>query len=390
MYVIKNGLVKTMEGPDIPEGDVLIKDGKIVAVGKKIEPPLGAEIINASGCIVAPGFVEAHCHTGLREDGIKIEGEDNNEIPNDPVCPQTRAIDACNPMDTAFFEALTHGVTSAVITTGSLNVIGGQAAAIKTYGKRIDNMIIKTPVAVKIAFGENVKGAYGSRGKTPFSRLGTAAILREALFKAKAYKDAKESKEHVFDLKMEALLPVLRREIPFKAHAHRADDIFTVLRIANEFGVDLTLDHCTEGHLIADELVKEGKPVIVGPILTARSKYELRNATPESARVLYEVGLKIAITTDAPVIPLKFLAMSAGYAVRAGLPEEAAWKAVTINPAEIVGICDRVGSLREGKDADVVIFRGNPLMESAWSALKVFINGEPVYTDPIDNEGGAK
>lgn len=378
MYLIKNGLVKTMEGPDIHGADVLFADGKIQQIGKNISAA-DAKVIDATDCIVSPGFVEAHCHTGLREDGLKVEGEDNNEV-NDPVCPQNRVIDACNPMDYAFYEAMQYGVTSAVVTTGSLNVVGGQAAAIKTVGKRIDDMIIKAPVAIKIAFGENVKGVYGAKGKSPITRQATAAILRETLFRATAYDKAKkEGKNPPFDFKLEALLPVINREIPLKAHAHRADDIFTVIRIANEFNVNITLEHCTEGHLVLEQLQQEGKPIILGPVLTPRSKVELKNATYRQAKLFHDAGLKFAIMTDAPVIPLKFLSMSAGYAVKGGLPEEIAWRAITIHAAEIAGIANRVGSLAVGKDADIVVFKGNPIMDMAWETKQVFIDGVCVF-----------
>ena len=385
MLLIKNGYIKTMAGPDIENGQILMDGNKIVAVGKDVQAPADAEVIDATGKFVTPGLIDAHCHTGLREDGIKVEGEDVNEFPNNPIACDTRAMDGCNPMDVAFTEAYQHGVTSVVITTGSRNVVGGQASAIKTYGRCIDNMIIKHPVAVKIALGENTKATYGAYHKAPCSRLGIASLLRSTLFKAKAYKEAIDaakgdpSKMPKFDMQMEALLPVMRKEIPLKAHSHRADDICTVLRVAREFDVKVTLEHCTEGYLILDEIVKSGFPVIVGPSMGARSKYELKNQNLQNAKILSEAGVKIAIMTDAPVDPLKYLTIEAQLLIRAGLEEETAWKAMTINPAEIVGISDRVGSLEPGKDADVVIFSANPLDKVKAVVETTIINGKVVY-----------
>jgi imidazolonepropionase-like amidohydrolase len=385
MLIIKAAAIKTMDGSGIKEGDILIEGGKIAQIGKDIPVPPGAEVLDAAGLLAVPGLIDAHSHAGLREDSNKVEGEDVNEFPHNPVAPQTRAIDGVNPMDRAFVEAYENGVTSIVITTGSRNVIGGQAAAIKTFGNRIDNMIIRHPVAVKIALGENTKATYSAFHKTPCSRLGIAAILRETLYKAKNYLQALENagedtaKKPAFDLQMESLLPVMRGEIPFKVHAHRADDIFTALRIAREFGVKLTLEHCTDGHLIVDELVKEGWPAIIGPSLMARSKVELKNQTLENARILSEAGIKIALTTDAPVDPLKFLLLEAQLLVRHGLPEETAWKALTINPAEIAGIDDRVGSLTPGKDGDVVLFTANPMEKVKAVVAATVIDGKIVY-----------
>lgn len=384
MILIKNGLVKTMAGETIVNGQVLIENGKIKAVGKELEIPGDAEIIDASGKIVSPGFIDAHCHLGMWEEGIGFEGEDGNEAV-DPVTPQLRAIDSINPMCVAFEEARMGGVTTAVTGPGSANVIGGQFIAIKTYGKRIDNMIIKNPVAMKIAFGENPKRVYNDQEKSPTTRMATAAILRETLFEAKRYlEEMEESKKDPdkkpdFDIKMEALMPVMRKEIPLKAHAHRADDIFTALRIAKEFDLDITLDHCTEGHLIADELAIEGKPAIVGPSLSNKSKYELRNLTFETPKVLNNEGIKIAIMTDAPVIPLQYLSLAAGLAVKSGLDEEEAWKAITINPAQIIGIDDRVGSIEVGKDADIVIFDGNPIKDVDYKTVMTIIDGKIVF-----------
>lgn len=384
MLFIKNGLVYTMAGDIIEGGSILVKDGKIVEIGKDLVAPLDAEVIDADGRMITPGFIDAHCHLGMWEDGMGFEGDDGNEWV-DPVTPQLRSIDGINPMDITFEEAYVGGVTTAVTGPGSANVVGGEFVALKTYGKRIDDMILKFPVAMKIAFGENPKRVYESQKKSPITRMATAAILRETLFKAKAYLEKKEkakedpSKMPEFDMRMEEMIKVLKKEIPLKAHAHRADDIFTALRIAKEFDVDITLDHCTEGHLIADYLAEEGKPAIVGPSLSDRSKVELRNLTFKTPGILQKAGVKIAIMTDSPVIPLQYLPLCAGLAAKSGLDEMEALKAITINPAEIIGISDRVGSLEVGKDADIVIFDGNPIKDIDCKTFATIINGEVVY-----------
>ncbi len=387
MILIKNGLVKTMAGEDIENGQVLLDGDKIAAVGKEVNAPADAQVIDAAGCIVAPGFVEGHCHIGLDEEAIGFEGDDYNEM-TDPVTPQMRGIDGLNPMDEAFFDAYSHGVTTAVTGPGSANVVGGTFLAVKLCGKRVDNMVVKNPVAMKIAFGENPKRCYGgSQKKMPMTRMGTAALLRELLVKAQNYReemdayeaDPKNNKKPTYDCKLHAMLPVMRKEIPLKSHAHRADDIFTSLRIAKEFDLDITLDHCTEGHLIADELEKEGKGCLVGPTFGAKSKFELKNKCWDTPKTMVEHGLKTAIITDAPVIPLKYLPLCAGLAINAGLDEQEAWKAVTINPAVITGIADRVGSLEVGKDADVVIYKGNPLTDLQYTTKYTLINGQIVY-----------
>ena len=387
MILIKNGLVKTMAGEDIENGQVLLDGDKIAAVGKEVNAPADAQVIDAAGCIVAPGFVEGHCHIGLDEEAIGFEGDDYNEM-TDPVTPQMRGIDGLNPMDEAFFDAYSHGVTTAVTGPGSANVVGGTFLAVKLCGKRVDNMVVKNPVAMKIAFGENPKRCYGgSQKKMPLTRMGTAALLRELLVKAQNYReemdayeaDPQNNKKPTYDCKLHAMLPVMRKEIPLKSHAHRADDIFTSLRIAKEFDLDITLDHCTEGHLIADELEKEGKGCLVGPTFGAKSKFELKNKCWDTPKTMVEHGVKTAIITDAPVIPLKYLPLCAGLAINAGLDEQEAWKAVTINPAVITGIADRVGSLEVGKDADVVIYKGNPLTDLQYTTKYTLINGQIVY-----------
>ncbi|HZK00255.1 MAG TPA: amidohydrolase [Tissierellaceae bacterium] len=383
MLLITNGHIYTMNDEVIENGSVLIKDGKIAALGKDLEVPRDAKVIDAGGRMVTPGFIDAHSHLGMWEDSIGFEGSDGNEMV-DPITPQLRGIDGINPMDITFKEAYQGGVTTAVTGPGSANVIGGTFVALKTYGHRVDDMIIKDPIAMKVAFGENPKRVYNEQKKSPMTRMATAALLRETLYKAKSYLEKKEnvdpSKRPDYDIKMEALIPVLKKEIPLKAHAHRADDIFTALRIAKEFDLDITLEHCTDGHLIAEELAKEGKPAIVGPTFGERSKYELKNKTFDTPNVLYQAGVKIAINTDSPVIPLEHLSLCAGLAHKAGLPMIEALKSITINPAEIVGIDDRVGSIELGKDADIVIFDGNPIKDVDSKTYMTIIDGKIVYS----------
>lgn len=380
MLLIKNGYIKTMAGPDIPEGCILIgDDGKIISVARNIEAP-EATVIDAEGRLVTPGCVEAHCHIGLDNEACGWEGRDYNEMA-DPITPHMRAIDSIYPMDEAFGLAVKGGVTSACTGPGSANVVGGTFAAIKLTGKRVDKMIIKDPVAMKCAFGENPKRVYGQGGKkSPMTRMATAALLREVLFKTRRYLDDKESGINPgFDMKLEAMIPVIKGEIPLKAHAHRSDDILTSIRIAKEFGVKITLDHCTDGALIADELAEEGLPAFVGPSLGGKTKIELLHKSFSTPKVLTDAGVKVSIITDAPVIPLQYLPMCAALAVKEGLGCEDAWKAITINPAESTGIGDRVGSLEPGKDGDVVIWTANPMETVGAESFMTIADGKIVY-----------
>lgn len=381
MLLIKNGKVKTMVGEDIENGYVLIgDDGKIASVGASIEESADMTVIDAKGRLVTPGCVEAHCHIGVHNSAMRWEGADYNES-SDPVTPQMRAIDGINPIDETFELAIKHGVTSACTGPGSANVVGGTFAAIKLVGNRIDKMIIKDPVAMKCAFGENPKGVYGQNGrKSPVTRMATAALLRDLLYKSKRYLEAKEEgKEPNFDMKLEAMIPVMKKEIPLKAHAHRADDIFTSIRIAKEFDVDLTLDHCTDGALIADELASEGYPAFIGPSFGSKTKIELAHKSFTTPGILHKAGVPISIITDAPVIPLEYLSMCAGFAFSAGLPYEEAWRAITINPAKQTGIGDRVGSLEAGKDGDVVIWAADPLTTVGAEAYVTVVDGKVAY-----------
>lgn len=384
MILLKNGLVYTMTEGKPSIMDVLIEGKTIKKVGKGIKAPKDATVIDCTDKIVTPGLIDAHCHLGLWEDSIGFEGADGNEM-TDPITPHLRGIDAMNPMDINFREAIEGGVTVACAGPGSANIIGGQFAAVKTHGNRIDDMIIKAPLAMKCAFGENPKRVYGESKKSPGTRLAIVGEFRKTLFAAKEYLAKMEaagddvSKLPAYDMKMESLIPVLKKEIPFKAHAHRADDIFSAIRIAKEFDVLLSLEHCTEGHLIAEHLAKEGYPAIIGPTFGDRSKFELKNKTFDTPKVLYAAGVKIAIMTDSPVIPLQHLSLCAALAAKAGLDEMEALRAITINPAEITGIADRVGSLEAGKDADLVLWSKHPF-ELSSDVLMTIVNGEVVYT----------
>ena len=382
MLLIKNGHIMTMAGREFANGSVLIgDDGKIIAVGEAVEAPEGTLVIDAQGRLVTPGCVEAHCHIGLDNEAVGWEGRDYNEIV-EPVTPQMRAIDSIYPQDEAFPNAIRGGVTTACTGPGSANVIGGTFTVIKLVGNRVDNMIVKDPIAMKCAFGENPKRCYGQGSKkSPMTRMAVAALLRETLFKTRRYMEDKAAgKNPPFDMKLEAMEPVLRGEIPLKCHAHRADDILTAIRVAKEFGVKMTMDHCTDGEVIADELAKEGFPAFVGPSLGGKSKIELQNKSFTTPGVLAKAGVKVSIITDAPVIPLQNLPMCAGLAANAGLPMEEAWKAITINPAESLGIADRVGSLEPGKDGDVVIWTADPLTTIGGEAYITVVDGKVVYS----------
>ena len=381
MILIQGGTVKPISSPDIENGQVLIDGDKIVAVGHNLPVPEGAEVVDASGCLVTPGLIDAHCHIGLIGESIGWEGDDVNEIVN-PLTPDMRGSDGINPMDESFRLAVEGGVTTAITGPGSANVMGGTFCALKLHGTCVDEMIIRDPVAMKIAFGENPKSCYGQDGKAPMTRMGVAALLRSELTKAFRYAkevdeaNADASKKRPFDPQLEALLPVVRHEIPLKAHAHQADDILTALRIAREFGLDITLDHVTDGQLILPQLIAAGKPVLVGPSLGNKSKFELKNKSFATPGVLDEAGLTVCIITDAPVIPLHYLPLCAGLAVKDGMKEESAWRAITLNPAKVAGVDGRVGSLEPGKDADIVLFDGNPLRDIQATTRKVFINGK--------------
>jgi imidazolonepropionase-like amidohydrolase len=383
MILIKNGTVFTMEDDNEKNLDILIDNGKIVKIDKNIESSENIDEIDASGKFVFPGFIDAHCHLGMWEDSIGFEGADGNEITS-PITPELRAIDGINPMDINFKEARDGGITSVATGPGSANVIGGQFVAIKTYGKRVDDMVLKAPLAMKCAFGENPKRCYSELKKSPSTRMAIASELRNALFKAKEYNRKKEaavddpSKAPEFNMQMEALIPVIKKEIHIKAHAHRADDILTAIRIAKEFDVRMTIEHCTEGHLIADILKEEKFSAIIGPSFSTRSKFELKNLTFETPGILEKAGVKVAIMTDHPVIPLQYLPTCAALSVKSGMSRMGAYKAITINAAEILEIEENVGSIKVGKDADIVIWDKEPFdIES--NVLMTIIDGKIVY-----------
>lgn len=389
MLLIQNGLIKPMAGDDIPNGCVLVKGGKIKKVAQRIEPPAGCKIINAKNSWVMPGIIEAHCHIGITEEKMGIEGNDCNETMQ-PVTPYLRALDAVNPMDSAFFNAVRAGITSVMVGPGSSNVVGGQFLFMKTSGRSIDEMVVLSPAAMKIAFGENPKTNYSGMSVVPSTRMSIAALLRQELAAAVAYRTKKEAAQNngesfETDFTKECWLPVLERHIPLKAHAHRADDIQTAIRIAQEFHLDLTLDHCTEGHLITEHIKSSGFPAIVGPSIASRNKIEVRYMDFKTAGILHKAGITVAITTDHPVSLIQYLPICAGLAAREGLGIEPALRAITINPARICRVEHRVGSLEAGKDADIAIFDGNP-MEVFTKTQYTIINGKIVYDVSRDGQ----
>lgn len=389
MLLIKNAKVITMAGMDYDNGYVACDEGKITRVGSMADCPQpgdGDRVIDASGMYLLPGLVDAHCHIGMVEDSVGFEGDDANEM-TDPVTPQLRSIDGIYHADRAFEEAREHGITTVVTGPGSANVIGGQFAALKTWGRTVDEMVIKQPCAMKIAFGENPKTVYNEKRQIPTTRMTTAAILREQLLKAREYLEALEEYENdktendkpEFDMKLEALIPVVRGELPVKAHAHRADDIITAIRIAREFNLDLTLDHCTEGWLIADVLKESGCRVILGPTLNDRSKPELRNQSIKAPGILSKAGVEVSIMSDHPCVPIQHLMLCAAISVREGMDVGEALKAVTIYPARSCRIDSRVGSLEAGKDADMALYTGHPF-DYMTRVHTTIIDGKVVYS----------
>lgn len=384
MLLIKDGKILTMSGKNYNRGSILIKDKKIVKVDENItiNENDNCKIIDAKNLWVMPGIIEAHCHIGIKEERKGFEGDDCNEI-NEPVTPYLRALDGVNVMDSAFHNALSAGITGVMVGPGSSNVVGGQFLFIKTYGRTIDNMVVLEPAAMKVAFGENIKTNYNQKNMMPSTRMSVAALLREELFDAVQYNEKKKKAKENGDnfekeFKKECWLPVINREIPLKAHVHRTDDILTAIRIAKEFNLKLTLDHCTEGHLIAEEIKASGFPVIVGPSLAIRNKIETQNSDFKTAGILHNEGIKVAITTDHPVTRIQDLPICAGFAAREGLGIEEGLKAITINAAEICNVANRVGSIEVGKDADIAIFDGNP-MEVFTKTIYTIVNGEVVY-----------
>ena len=384
---IVGGRVVTITGDEIAAGTILVRDGKIAEVGASVSMPSGTEVVDASGCWVLPGFIEAHGHVGTSEEAEGWAGQDTNEL-TEPVTAQVRAIDAINPADLGFRDAIGGGVLAVNVNPGSGNPIGGQTVALKCWGRTVDEMALRQPSGMKSALGENPKRVYGEQKKTPSTRLGTAAVIRGALVDAANYQarlEAEQAKPEAErkpvdrDLKLEALGRVLRREIPWRQHCHRADDIATAMRIAEEFGYDLVIDHGTEAHLLADLIAAKGIPVIIGPLFTSRSKVELRNRSLANPGRLARAGVTIAITTDHPVVPIHFLVHQASLAVKEGLDRVSALRALTINPARIVGVADRLGSIEAGKDADLAIWTGDPL-DVVSRVQRAFVDGVEIYT----------
>ncbi len=378
--ILRNATVFDAVNPESYVSDIAVRGGKIAAIGKDLPAENGEQIIDAAGKNVYPGLIDAHSHLGLDNYGMGWEGHDYNEM-GDILSPQLRGIDGFNPMERGVRMALEGGVTCVGTGPGSANVLGGTFFAVKTHGKCVDDMVLRHDVAMKCAFGENPKRCYKDKGNS--ARMTTASKLREMLFKAKEYTAAKDAaaedpaKAPKFDMKLEALVPVIRGEMPLKAHAHRADDICTAIRIAKEFGVKMTLEHCTEGHLIPEKVAASGFPAAVGPTLTNASKIELANKSFETPGALARAGVQVSIITDSPVIPQQYLGMCAGLAVKAGMERFDALKAITINPAKHLGIDERVGSLEVGKDADIVVVDGD-ILDSCAVVTMVILNGEVV------------
>jgi imidazolonepropionase-like amidohydrolase len=382
---ITGGHVVPVDGAPVDGGTVLIQDGKIVAVGPdaEVDVPDGVEIVDAGGSWVLPGFVEAHGHLGVHEEAEGWAGQDTNEM-TDPNGARMRALDAINPAEMGFADALSGGVTTAVILPGSGNPIGGQTVAVKCWGRTVDEMLIRQPVSVKSALGENPKRVYGEQKKLPSTRQGVAAVIRDAFTKAQDYRARRaeaeaEGKPFDRDNTLEVLTRVLDGELAWSQHCHRADDIATAMRLAEEFGYRLIVNHGTEGHKLADILAERDIPVVIGPLFTTRSKVELRERSLRNPGILARAGVKIAITTDHPVIPIHFLVHQATLAMKEGLDGDEALRSITVNPARIMGLDDRVGSLKPGLDGDVVIWSGNPL-DVMSRALRVFVGGREVYT----------
>lgn len=391
--VIINAKILSMAEKDFPCGFVRVEDGKFTEIDgmEKYLPKSGEEVVNAKGALLLPGFIDAHCHIGMWEDSLCFEGEDGNED-TDPSTPHLRAIDSINPMDRCFSDAAAAGVTAVCTGVGSANPIGGSFVVMKTFGsKRVDKLIVESPAAIKFALGENPKNTYNDRDESPVTRMATAAIIREQLTKAQRYRDDLAEYERLkgtddeislpdYDAKCEALLPLFKDTDKLKAHfhCHRADDIFTAIRIAKEFRLDYVLIHCTDGGIIAEELAEDEPAVVVGPLFGDRGKPELRNHDISTPATLYKNGIRFAICTDHPETPIQYLPLTAALAVRGGLDRDAALRAITIEAARIIGVDDRLGSVEVGKDADFSLFRGDPLDLTVTPEM-VFVGGKTAY-----------
>ncbi len=386
MKAIVNGTVHTVSQGVLDPGTILVDDGGLIAaVGPDLELAGGVEVIDASGLNVFPGFVDAHTHLGIWEEGVGRAFLDGNEATG-PITPHVRALDAINPRDQGLADARSAGVTTACITPGSANAICGQAVIIKTAGEVVDRMVVRQPAGLKMALGENPKSVYKPRDKMPSTRMGTAALIRETLVKTQNYldKQAKAAEDPDKDppdedLKLEAVALALRGEIQARIHAHRADDILTALRLGEEFGLQVVVEHCTEGHKVAGELAEAGVPALVGPTLGSRSKVELRELSFATPGELARAGVTVALISDHPFVPIQYLPLCGGLAIREGLDEGIALRALTLTPAEILGVADRVGSLEPGKDADLAIYQGHPFFDVQARCQVTMIQGQVVY-----------
>lgn len=400
MKLIKNAHILTMSGDEYKNGILLYSD-KIEYAGEACDISKYSidDEIDANGMLVMPGLIDAHCHIGMFEDSLGFEGDDGNED-SDPVTPHLRAIDAINPFDRGFEEARCAGVTTAVTGPGSANPVGGQFAAIKTAGICVDEMILKAPCAMKMALGENPKAVYNEKSQAPVTRMGTMALIRELMFKARSYKeqldlyeqDSEENEKPEFDIKLDAMLPVLKKEIPVKVHAHRADDICSAIRLGKEFDIDVTIEHCSDGDRIADYLKKAKLPIMLGPTLGDRSKPELQNLSFATYKNLSDLGLDIAIITDHPEITIGNLPLCAVMAVKNGMDEQKALEAITVTAAKNCGISDRVGTLEKGKDADICIFTDFPTRfdsECVCTIINGVIVNRKIYNTCPDKGGKA-
>ena len=377
MLLIQNGLIHTMEQKEPLRADLLIRDGKIAEIAESIPPTESMQLVNAAGLRVFPGFIDAHSHIGIAEEKKTPQGDPSNEGTN-PITPCLRALDAINPRDSAFHNAVAAGITGVMTGPGSSNAIGGQFAFIKTHGRRVDDMLVLAPAAVKLAFGENPMSNYGVNGNIPSTRMGIASLIREEFFLARQYFDAESDGGGQKSFGMECYRELFEGKIPLKAHVHRTDDIFTAIRLAKEFGLGLTLDHCTEGHLIAQEIAESGFPAIVGPSLASRTKDEVSLSDFKTAGILQKAGVTVALTTDHPVSRIQYLPLCAALAVKDGMDEWGALRAITIDAARICRVDERVGSIRPGKDADLVLLDGSPL-ELASTVRMTIIDGEIVW-----------
>ncbi len=385
VLVIRNGRIHTITNGIIERGSMLIQDGKIAAIGTEVPVPAGARVLEAEGRWVMPGIIEAHSHLGVSELGLGFEGNDTNEAV-EPCTPHVRAIDGINPKDAAFREAVEAGITAAWITPGSANIIGGMATTCRTWGDTVEAMILKEFSALKGALGENPKKVFSAKNKIA-TRMGSAGYFREAFYKAQSYMRKQQAAREKgadlpdYDPRLEPICAVLRREVPMRIHAHRQDDIMTAVRLAREFDFDLIIEHCSEGYMIVETLAAEPrlKGVVIGPTLSARGKVETAGKIWATSGIMQRAGLRTCIMTDHPVTPIQYLPLCAALSHKAGMDEEEALKAITINAAEVCGVADRVGSLEVGKDADIAIFTGHPFDTWRTETVATIIAGQMAY-----------